>query len=182
MRELAKRQLVLRREAAVLAAVEEEGFAVVTFHTFDFAEKDGVIAGGVFGDDVAGEFSEGAVEQRNSGGRPFIRNAEASIFFGRLVAFGEMLGEGSLSCAQNRDAETALRFEKGKQLGFVRDADENQKRIEGDGGEGICGHTVDHAGIAFDGDNGDARGKGACNPAKDYGIERRDGHGAFDSR
>jgi len=64
----------------------------------------------------------------------------------------------------------------------MRDADENEKRIERDGGEGICGHAVDYAGIAFDGNHCNARGKGARDSAKGYGIERRDGHGAFDSR
>ena len=162
--------------------MKEQGLAVVAFHAFDFAEEDGVIAGGVFSDDVAGEFGEGAVQKRNPAGRPLIGNAEASIFFGRLVALSEMLGEGLLSCTKNSYAEAALRFEKRKQPGFVRDADENEKRIERDGGEGICGHAVDHAGVAFDGDYGDSSGEGARDSAKGYGIERRDGHGAFDSR
>ena len=165
-----------------MAAMEEQRVAVVAVHAFNFAEEDGVIASGVFGHDVAGEFGEGTVQQRNAAGRPLIRNREASICFGRLVTFGEMLGEGLLSGTKNSDAEAALRFEERKQPGFVRDADENKKRIEGDRGEGIGGHAVHHARIAFDGNHGDAGGKGARDSAKDYGIERRDGHRAFDSR
>jgi len=107
---LGKIGAVLRREAAVLAAVEEQRITVVAFHAFDFAEEDGVITGRVLADYVAGEFGEGAVQKRNPAGSPLIRNAEASIFFGRLVAFGEMLGEGLLSCPKNSDAEAALRF------------------------------------------------------------------------
>jgi hypothetical protein len=102
----------LGREAAVLAAVKEQGIAFVAFHAFDCAEEDGVIAGGMFADNVAGEFGEGAVQKRNPAGRPLIRNAEASIFFGRLVAFSEVLGEGLLSRTKNGDAEAALRFEE----------------------------------------------------------------------
>lgn len=162
--------------------MEEERLAVVAFHAFDFAEEDGVIAAGVFSDDVAGEFGECAVQERNTAGGPLIGNAEARIFFGRLVTLSEMLGEGLLSGTKNSDAEAALHFEKRKQLGFVRNADENEKRIERDGGEGVCGHAVDHAGVAFDGNHGDACGKGASDSAKDCGIERRDGHDAFDSR
>lgn len=87
-----------------------------------------------------------------------------------------------LSGTKNGDAEAALRFEERKQPCLVRDADENEKRIERDGGEGIRGHAVDDAGVAFDGNYSDARGKGAGDSAKGYGIERRDGHGAFASR
>jgi len=165
-----------------LAAVEEQRVAVVAIHAFYFAEEDGVIAGRVFGDYVAGEFGEGAVQKRNPAGRPLIRNAEASIFFGRLVTFSEMFGEGLLSRTKNGDAKAALRFQKREQPGVMRDADENEKRIERDGGEGIGGHAVDYTGIAFDRYYGDAGDEGASDSAKGYGIERRDGHGAFDSR
>ena len=91
-----------------MAAVEEQWFAVVAFHAFDFAEEDGVVASAMFADYFAGEFGEGTVEQGNSAGGPLIRDAEASIFFGRLVAFSEMLGEGLLPCTKNSDAEAAL--------------------------------------------------------------------------
>jgi len=37
-----------------LAAMKEERLAVVAGHAFDFAEKDGVIAGGIFRDKIAG--------------------------------------------------------------------------------------------------------------------------------
>ena len=52
----------LRGEAAVLAAMEEERFAVVAGHAFDFAEEDGVVAGGMFGDEVAGEMGQRAFQ------------------------------------------------------------------------------------------------------------------------
>ena len=49
-----------------MAAVEEQRFAFVGFHAFDFADEDGVIAGRVFSDDVARQFRERAVQERNS--------------------------------------------------------------------------------------------------------------------
>jgi len=149
-----------------LAAVEEQRVAVVTFHTFDCADEDGVIAGGMFANDVAGEFGQGTVQKRNAAGGPLIRNTEASIFFRRLIAFGKMLGESLLTRAENGDAEAASRFEERKQLGFVRDADENEKRIQRDRGEGIGGHAVYHAGLALHGDHGYAGGECAGDSAK----------------
>jgi len=122
----------LGREAAVLAAVEEERLAIVALHAFDFAEEDGVIAGEVLGDHVASQFCKCAFQERNTGGSPAIANAEAGVGFGRLFAFGEMFGEGLLVFAEDADAEAALRFEEREQPGVVRDANENQKRIEGD--------------------------------------------------
>ena len=91
-----------------MAAVEEERFPLLALHAFDFAEENSVVAGGVFADDVAGEFGESAIEEWNATGGPLIGNAEASVFFGRLVAFGEMLGEGLLPRTKNSNAEAAL--------------------------------------------------------------------------
>src|ERR1700757_2426064 len=163
----------LRREAAVLAAVEDQRIAVVAFHAFDFAEEDGVIAGGMFGDDVAGQFGEGAIEERNAAGGPAIANAEASMLFRGLFEFGEILGEGLLPFAQNADAEAALGFEVGEKPGVMADAGEDQKRFERNGSEGIGGHAVDKSGFALSSNYGDACCKCACDSTKRYGIERR---------
>ena len=160
-----------------MAAVEEQRIAVMAFHAFDFAEEDGVIAGGVFGDDVAGQFGEGAIEERNAAGGPAIANAEASMLFRGLFEFGEILGEGLLPFAQNADAEAALGFEVGEKPGVMADAGEDQKRFERNGSEGIGGHAVHHARIAFHGDHGDACCKCARDSTEGYGIERRDSHG-----
>jgi len=162
-----------------LAAVEKQRLAFAGFHAFDFADEDGVIAGGMFADDVAGEFGERTVQERNSAGGPLIRNAEASIFLRRLIALGKMLGESLLTRAENGDAKAALRFEERKQPGFVRDADQNEKRFQRDRGEGIGGHAVYHAGLALNSYHGYAGGECAGDSAKRYGIERRDGHGAI---
>ena len=149
----------LGREAPVLAAVEEQWFAVVAFHAFHFADEDGVIPGQVFADDVACEFCERAPQHRNSGGGPTITNSEAGVGFGRLVAFGEMFRESLLAFTKDADTKAALRFEEGEKPGVVIHADENQKGIEGNRREGIGGHAVDHAGVAFYSNYGDARSK-----------------------
>ena len=165
-----------------MAAVEEQRIAVMAFHAFDFAEEDGVIASGVFGDDVAGQFGEGAIEERNAAGGPAIANAEASMLFRGLFEFGEILGEGLLPFAQDADAEAALGFEVGEKPGVVADAGEDQKGFERNGREGIGGHAVHKSGFALSCDYGDACGEGARDSAKRYRIERRDSHGPYFSR
>ena len=165
-----------------MAAVEEQGLAFVAFHAFYFAEEDGVIACGMFGDDVAGEFGEAAIEERNAAGGPAIANAEAGMLFRGLFEFGEILGECLLVFAQDADAKAALRFQEREKPGFVIYADENEKRIQRDRSEGIGGHAMHKSRAALSCNDGDAGGKRARYSAKRYGIERRNGHGAFFSR
>ena len=138
-----------------------------------------MIAGGVFGDDVAGEFGEGAIEERNATGGPAIANAEAGMLFRGLFEFGEILGERLLVFAENADAEAALGFEVGEKPGVVANAGEDQKWLERNGSEGIGGHAVDEARCTLSCDYGNAGGEGARDSAKGYRIERRDGHGGF---
>ena len=165
-----------------MAAVEEQRIAVVAFHAFYFADEDGVIACGVFGDDVACEFGEGAIEERNAAGGPAIANAEAGMFFRGLFQFREILGERLLPFAQDADAKAVLGFEVGEKPGVVTDAGEDQKRVERNGSEGIGSHAVHQAGRPLGRDYSDACGECAGYPAKRYGIERRDGHDGFFSR
>ena len=159
--------------------MEEQWLAVVAFHAFYFADEDGVIACGVFGDDVACEFGEGAIEERNAAGGPAIANAEAGMFFRGLFQFREILGERLLPFAQDADAKAVLGFEVGEKPGVVTDAGEDQKGVERNGSEGIGSHAMDQARCTLGCDYGDAGGKGARDSAKGYGIERRDGHGGF---
>jgi len=162
-----------------LAAVEEQRVAVVAFHTFGFAEKDGVIAGRVFSDDVACEFGARVVKQRNSTRGSAIKNAQAGMFFRGLFDFREIFGDRLLASTKNADTEAAPQFREGKKPGVVIHADENKKRIQRNGGEGIGGHAMHQSGGALNRNYSDARGKGARHSAKRYGIERRNGHGSY---
>ena len=56
------RQIGLRLQAAILAAVIEQRLAGADVHAFDFADKQGVIAGGIFRGNTAGEMSEGVMD------------------------------------------------------------------------------------------------------------------------
>jgi hypothetical protein len=71
-------------QAAILAAVIEQRFAGADVHAFDFADKQGVIARGIFCDNIASEMSEGVVDQRNTGRGPRELNPEGFGGFGFL--------------------------------------------------------------------------------------------------
>jgi hypothetical protein len=159
-----------------VAAVEEERLALVAGHGFDFTEKDGVIAGGVFGDNVACEVRQRAIKERDAGFRPNEADAEEFFNFGGLLALGEMFGEGLLVVAQDADAETPLRFEEREKARVVGDADKDKERLEGNRSEGVGGHAVDLARFALDGDDGDTGGKGSRNAAEERRVESRDRH------
>jgi hypothetical protein len=49
-------------QAAVLAAVIKQGLAGADVHAFDFADKQGVIAGRIFRGNIASEVSEGIMD------------------------------------------------------------------------------------------------------------------------
>ena len=55
-------QIGLRLQAAILAAVIEQRLAGADVHAFDFADKQGVIAGRIFRGNIAGEMSEGVMD------------------------------------------------------------------------------------------------------------------------
>ncbi len=133
--------------------------AVGGVEAFDLGEEEGVIAGRMLGDDVAGEVREGILEERNAGIGVTKSYAEASGGFRVLNGLGEMLGDRLLGIAKYVDAEAVLFADVGEHARVVIDADENEQRIERDRGEGIGGHAVDEAGLALDGDDGDAGGK-----------------------
>src|SRR6266851_766154 len=146
-------------EAAVVAAQVEERLAIVDFDAFDFGDKDGVIAGDVGIDDVAGEVHQGVVEEWNAALRPTIANAE--IVFERGVVFGlrEIFGDGLLMVLEDVHTETFVALHQGKELRGLTDADEDKQRVQGNRGERVRRHAVNLAGGALGGDYGDAGGE-----------------------
>jgi hypothetical protein len=159
-----------------LAAVVEQRLARGEVHAFDFSDKQGVIARGIFGDDIAGEMSEGVLNQRNAGRSPEELNAEGFGGFGFLQRLRKVFRYGLLRASEDVNAEAALSFEERKQAGIVIDANEDKERIEGNGRKGIRGHAMDLAGLAFDGDDGNASGKVSDDAPKISGCERSGGH------
>ena len=165
-------------EAAVLASVIKERLAIAAIHIFDFADKYGVVTGGMFGDDFTGEVGERIVKKRNSRRGPVEANAQALFHFRSLFALREMVGERFLAFAKDADAKAALRFQEREKPRILIDTNENQQRIKRDGSEGVGGHAVHAAGFSLDGDDGDAGDKRAGDTAEHRWVERGDGHGA----
>ena len=153
-----------------MAAVEEEGLAFVAEHGFDLAEKDGVVAGGMLRDEIAGEVGERVFQQGNAAGCPEKADAQLLAEFRRLIGPGEMLGERLLIVAEDADAKAALRFQEREQASVLIHADENEMRIERNGSEGIGSHAVDLPGFAFHGDDRDARGESTGDAAEHLWI------------
>ena len=156
----------LRRQTTVLAAVEEQRFAVVAFHAFYFTDEDGVIACRVFTYNVARQLGQRAFQQWDSAGGPPITNAQTGMFFWGLFDFREILGERLLASAKNADAEAAMRFQEGEKPGVVIHANENEKRIQRNRSEGIGGHAMHPSRRALNRNYSDARSKCAGYPAK----------------
>jgi len=153
-----------------MAAMEDEGKPLVEVDAFHFADEDGVVAGGIFGDKITSEVRERAFEKRNAGVGPMELQAQAGFGFDCLVALGKMFGKRLLVFAKDADSETALRFEEGEEARVLVHTDKNKEWIDGYGSEGVCGHAVDKARLAFDGDDGDTRGESARNAAEQSRI------------
>jgi hypothetical protein len=158
-----------------MAAAVEERFAFAQIEGFHFTDEDGVVAGRVLRDHVAGETSQGVFEEGYARVRPVKANAEAGIVGRILLRIGKKFGQMPLGISENTDAEATLRLEIRKQARVLIHADKDQKRVEGHGSERVGGHAVDLSGSALGSDYGNARGEGSENAAKKL-RSRRGGH------
>jgi hypothetical protein len=159
-----------------LATVVDERRTIAGVHGLHFTYENGVIAGHVLSDNVAAEVGEGVLEKRDARSGPAEANVQASFGFGGRIGPGEIFGDFLLILLENADAKAALRFQEGKQAGFLINADQDKQWVERDGGEGVRGHAMDLPGSAFRGDDGNAGGKAAHDAAKEIRGERSRGH------
>src|SRR5215831_3277139 len=118
-------------QATVLAAVIEERLALAAIHAFDLADKDCVVACGMFGHNFTGEARECVVQEWNAQRGPIETNTQARFYFRSLFALREMLGKRFLPFAEDAYAKAALGFQEREQPRILIDADKNQQRIEG---------------------------------------------------
>ena len=97
-----------------------------------------------------------------------------------MHASRKIFGDGLLAGLEDANAEAFFLLEEWKDFGAVVDANENQQRVERNGGKGVGGHALNFSGLALDSDDGDAGGKLAERFAKFRGRERRGCHlGSF---
>lgn len=124
-----------------------------------FPDKNGVVAGGMRRDEIAGQMEERSFQDGNATGRPTIANQEALLGLRALLILGKIFGDGFLTVFQDTDTETFFLVEQRKHSGSLVDADKDQHGSERDGSKGVRGHAVDQTGLALDGDHGYAGGE-----------------------
>jgi len=160
----------------VLAAEEDERITGKYFHSFDFSKKNGVIAGHVGGDNVAGHLHQCVVKKGYAAGSPAKADAESGFGVVGLLGLREEFGNALLARFEDADAEAAALIEDREHLRALGDAYEREKWFERDGGEGVCGHAMDAAGGTLGGDDGNAGGEIAASVAEFDGSQRGGSH------
>lgn len=88
------------------------------------------------------------------------------------AAAGELRGKVALVFGEDVDADEFGGFELWEYGGFAVDANQDEGRIEGNGGEGVDSHAVGRAVGAEGGDDGDAGGEFAAGGAEGMRIDR----------
>src|SRR4029077_9340479 len=127
-------------------------------------------------DQVAAHPEKRPIDNGGAAARLPKMDAQPLFRFAAVFAFCEVFGKGLLPRFEDADTETFFLFEKTQHLGALVDANENQHGLERDGGEGVGGHAVDLAGLALNGNDGDAGGEMAEGFAE-FGLgERRSWH------
>ena len=144
---------------SVFATKIKQRLAFVHFRVLYFPDKDRMVAGNVRANDPAIHLKKCVIDDGSAAGRLPKMDAEPLFGFAAVFAFCEVFGNGFLTCFEDADAKMFFLFEQREHFRAVVDANENQHGIERDGSEGIGGHAVDLAGLALDGNHGDAGGE-----------------------
>ena len=156
---------------SVFATKIKQRLAFVHFRVLYFPDKNRMVAGNVRAHDPAIHLKKRAIDDGSAAGRLPKMDAEPLFGFAAVFAFCEVFGNGLLPRFEDADAETFFLFEKTQHFGALVDANKNERGLERDGGEGVGGHAVDLAGLALDGNHGDAGGEMAEGFAKFGGRE-----------
>lgn len=133
-----------------------------------FGQEDIVIAGGNAVDGGALDLGKDVVEERGARFAETPRKPVEAI----VDVSGETFGKMLLVVAQNTEAEIAGAAEDFDGGDGVSQADENERRIEGNRGKGVDGKGMRSAFWIESGGDGNAGGEAATGPAE---IETGDG-------
>jgi hypothetical protein len=148
----------------------EQGRAVAGAGVEDFADEEGVVAGVDDVVDAALEDGEGGVEDRGSGGSGVPGDAVEALGVGTACELG---GEVLLGVAEDADGVVGAGAEVREYAGGVIDGDEDEWRIERNGGERADGKTVRASAAVDRSGDGDAGGPAGAGLAELGGVERR---------
>lgn len=135
----------------------------------DACDQDIVVAGGDGLFEGAFHVGEGIVEEGDAGGAGVPVDALEAV----AAAGGELVGEVALFGAKEGEAESGLIAEEVEDGRVVADADEDEGRVEGDGGEGVDGEAVWGGVGAEDAGHGDAGGELAAGAAEITRVQGR---------
>jgi len=144
---------------AIFAAEIKQWLSLLHFGVLHFPDKNRVIAGNVRRNHFATHLEKRAVDDGRSAGSPPKMNAQPLLRFGVVFLFCEIFGNGLLILFQDADAELFLLLHQRIHVCAVVDANENQHRIKRNGRERVGGHTVNFAGLALDGNDGNTGGE-----------------------
>ena len=170
----------LAGDVAVFAAEIEQRLSFVNFGVVHFPQENCVITGKMRGYDSAAQLKQRILKDWKPIWRSGEVDGEALFGFGAMHSSGKIFGDGLLAGLQDADAEAFFLLKEGKDFGAVVNANENQQRVERNGGEGVGGHALNFSGLALDSDDSDTGGELAKRFAKFRGRERRRCHlGSF---
>jgi len=170
----------LAGDVAVFAAEIEQRLSFVNFGVVHFPQENRVIARKMRGYDSAAQLKQRIFKDRQAARRSGEVDGEALFGFGAVHASRKIFGDGLLPGFEHADAEAFFLLEEGKDFGAVVNANENQQRVERNGGEGVGGHALNFSGLALDSDDSNTGGELAKRFAKFRGRERRRCHlGSF---
>ena len=144
---------------AVFAAEIKQWLSLLHFGVLYFPDKNRVVAGNVRRNHFATHLEKRAVDDGSPIWSLTKMNPQALLRLSVVFLFCEVFGDGLLILFQDADTEPFFLFKQRIHDCAVVDANENQHGIEGNGREGVGRHTVNLAGLALDGNDGDAGGE-----------------------
>lgn len=165
-----------RTDVTVTTPIVEQRFAGMDASRLHAGDKDGVIAGEMAGDDLTLHLNKGVFEQRNVARGPVETNVQGLFIGVGLIGLRKKLRDGGLIGTKDVDAEAPSAIHDAQHLSAFGDADKNQRRMQGNGCKGICGHAMHREGAAFRGEDGDASSEMAQSAAKLEGGDGNRGH------
>lgn len=146
---------------AIAAAEVEEGVAGADDDIFYLGDENGVVAGVLGGMETTFQIGEGAVQHWSAMLGTIETRAclSFSIFVG-ADRQGVIFRDRHLILSEHVNPEALPGVQMGVCAGLMVNADEDEKRIERDGGKGISGHAVDLTFVVHR-DDGDPGGEAA---------------------
>lgn len=141
---------------AVFAAEIEQRLSLVQFRVFHFPDKNRMVAGDMRRHHFATHLEQRALDHRSAAGRPPKMNAQPLLGFRVVFAFRKIFGDGLLILFQDADAKLPFLLQQRVHVCAVVDAHKNEHGMKRNGSERVGGHAVNLAGLALDGNDGDA--------------------------